>query len=151
MGFTAAVVLAGSSPPQMQIARAAEQTTVMGAADSVTGAVHIVGQFAREAPSRVTGGIVTFEPGAHSSWHTHPLGQTLIITDGIGYVQEWGRPIRRVSKGDIVWTPPGVKHWHGATPTSSMTHVAIQEAIDGQIMGKDRKVTPEEYAAMPSE
>jgi quercetin dioxygenase-like cupin family protein len=84
------------------------------------------------APSRVTAGHVTFEPGARSNWHTHPLGQSLVVTSGLGWIQRDGGPIEEIRSGDIVWIPPGLKHWHGATPTTAMTHIAIQEVLDGK-------------------
>jgi len=105
--------------------------------------------FQRTGSSRVGGGIVTFEPGARSAWHTHPLGQTLIVTTGKGWTQCEGGPIVEIHAGDMIWCPPGHKHWHGATPTTAMTHIAIQEALDGKAVEWLQKVTDEEYLAGP--
>ena len=88
---------------------------------------------------------MTFEPGTRNAWHTHPLGQTLIVTSGLGRVQVWGRPIQEIRPGDVVWFPPGVKHWHGASPTTAMTHIAIQEALDGKAVQWMEHVTDEQY------
>jgi quercetin dioxygenase-like cupin family protein len=106
--------------------------------------------FARDAPARVAGAIVSFEPGARSAWHTHPLGQTLIVTAGTGWTQCEGGPIVAIRAGDILWCPPGHRHWHGATPTTAMTHIAIQEALDGKVVEWMEKVTDEQYLAGPS-
>ncbi len=116
----------------MQIRRAGSQPSAKGPADYFTGTVRVDPMFPAAAPSRVSGGHVTFEPGARSNWHTHPLGQTLIITSGLGWVQREGGSIEEVRPGDTVWFPPGLKHWHGASPTTAMTHIAIQEALDGK-------------------
>jgi quercetin dioxygenase-like cupin family protein len=102
------------------------------------------------APSRVSCASVTFEPGARSAWHTHPLGQTLIVTAGCGWTQCEGEPIFEIRAGDVIWCPPGHKHWHGATPTTAMTHIAVQEALDGKNVNWMEKVTDEEYLAGPS-
>ena len=101
--------------------------------------------FPVNSPSRTSGGSVTFEPGARSAWHTHPLGQTLIVTAGTGWVQQWGGEKQEIRPGDVVWTPPGVKHWHGATPTTAMTHIAIQETLDGKNVEWMEKVSDEQY------
>ena len=97
--------------------------------------------------SRLT---VSFAPGARSAWHTHPRGQLLIVTDGVGRVQQWGGAVEEIRSGDVVWTPPGVKHWHGASPTAAMTHIAIQELVDGKAVEWLEKVTDEEYGASGS-
>jgi quercetin dioxygenase-like cupin family protein len=102
------------------------------------------------APSRVRGARVTFEPGARTAWHTHPLGQTLIVLSGTGRAQVWGGPVRDLKSGDTVWIPPGEKHWHGATPTQGMVHIAIHEALDGVHVTWMEKVTDAEYARPPS-
>lgn len=99
----------------------------------------------RAVIQRALGAIVTFEPGARNAWHTHPLGQTLIVTHGRGWLQEWGSEIREINQGDIVWIPQGVKHWHGASPENSMTHIAIAEALDGSAVEWLEKVTDEQY------
>ena len=96
-------------------------------------------------PARVTGGSVTFEPGARSAWHTHPLGQTLIVRSGLGWTPCWGGPVEEIRPGDVIWCPPGVKHWHGATPTTAMTHIAIQERLDGKVVDWMEQVSDDEY------
>ncbi len=103
----------------------------VGSADNFTGKVKVQGRFQREAPARVGGATVAFEPGARTAWHTHPLGQTLIVTQGHGFVQNWGQPAWAIGLGDVAWIPPGVKHWHGAAPNEAMTHVAIAESQGG--------------------
>ncbi len=97
--------------------------------------------------TRVGAGHVTFEPGARSAWHTHPAGQILIVTSGTGWVQDWGGEKREIKPGDVVWIPPGVKHWHGATATNAMRHIAVQETIDGRNVDWMEKVTDEQYGA----
>ena len=115
----------------MEIRRSGAQPSGKGPADWFTGAVRIDPLFSPPDPARVAGALVTFEPGARTAWHTHPLGQTLIITAGRGWVQRDGEPVEEVRPGDIVWFPPGEKHWHGATPTTAMSHIAIQEKLNG--------------------
>jgi quercetin dioxygenase-like cupin family protein len=102
-----------------------------------------------EEPSCLTCAYVGFQPGARSAWHTHPKGQLLIVTDGGGLIQEWGKPVRRIVKGDVIWTPPAVKHWHGASPDTAMTHTACQEMKDGRNVDWMEKVTDEEYGMTP--
>ena len=106
--------------------------------------------FQGEAPARVGGAIVTFEPGARTAWHTHPLGQTLIVTAGCGRAQRAGGPVEDIRPGDVIWFPPGEKHWHGATPTTAMTHIAIQEALDGKNVHWMEKVSDAQYLAGPA-
>ncbi len=118
-----------------------------GPEQNFTGTVRMEPVFAAAEPSRLSGGRVTFEPGARSAWHTHPLGQTLIVTSGIGWVQVEGGPKREIREGDVVWTPPGVKHWHGATATTAMTHIAVQEPLDGKAVEWMEKVSDEQYKA----
>lgn len=110
-----------------------------------TGQVSVEMLFPANAPARAAGASVTFEPGARSAWHTHPLGQTLIVTSGTGWVQQEGGQKQEIKPGDVVWTPPGVKHWHGATATDRMTHIAIQEALDGKMVEWMEKVSDEQY------
>ena len=129
----------------MDVVRNGAQPSQKGPAEHFTGEVRIEGQFQRPEPSRVGGAIVTFEPGARSAWHTHPLDQTLIVTSGIGWTQREGERIVEIRAGDIVWCPPGRKHWHGATPTTAMTHIAILESIDGKNVSWMEKVTDEQY------
>jgi quercetin dioxygenase-like cupin family protein len=114
-------------------------------AEYFTGSLQVQELFPADDPSRTSGGKVTFEPGARSAWHTHPLGQILIVTDGTGWVQQWGGPIEEIRKGDVIWIPPGVKHWHGATPSTAMTHIAIQEQFNGKAVEWMEKVTDEQY------
>jgi quercetin dioxygenase-like cupin family protein len=118
----------------MEIKRIGSQPSSKGPADYFTGTVRIDSPFQGSDPARVGGAIVTFEPGARTAWHTHPLGQTLIIIAGCGRVQRWGGPIEEIRPGDVVWIEPGEKHWHGATTTMAMTHIAIAEAIDGKVV-----------------
>ena len=121
------------------------QRVITGAPDRFTGSVRVQSLFDAHKPARSTGGLVTFQPGARSAWHTHPLGQTLIVTDGVGWVQQWGGPVQVIRKGDVVWIPAGVKHWHGATPTTTLTHLAFQEQLDGRAVDWLEKVTDEQY------
>jgi quercetin dioxygenase-like cupin family protein len=116
----------------MNIHRIGDRPSTRGAAEYFTGAVRLDPLFQPPAPARAMGASVTFEPGARTAWHTHPLGPTLIVTAGCGLVQRWGGPIETVRPGDVVWFAPDEKHWHGATPTVAMTHVAIQEALEGR-------------------
>jgi 4-carboxymuconolactone decarboxylase len=118
-----------------------------GPAESFTGSVLVDQRFQASAPGRVSGARVTFEPGARTAWHTHPLGQTLIVTSGVGRVQRWGDAIDEIRAGDVAWIPPGQKHWHGAAPTTSMTHIAIVERLDGKSVDWMEKVTDEQYGA----
>ena len=129
----------------MEIKRADTRQTDNGSADYFTGAVRIERLFQAPAPARVAGASVTFEPGARTAWHAHPLGQTLIVTAGSGWAQREGGPIEEIHPGDVVWFPPGEKHWHGATPATAMTHIAIQEALNGKTVDWMEKVGDEQY------
>ena len=131
----------------MEIKRSGSQPTGKGPADWFTGSVRSDPLFEAPAPARVRGASVTFEPGARTAWHTHPLGQTLIVTAGAGRAQSEGGPIEEIQAGDVVWFPPGVKHWHGAAPTTAMTHIANQEALDGKVVEWLEKVTDDHYRA----
>ena len=131
----------------MEIKRSGSQPSSQGPADWFTGTVRIDSPFNRNDPARVAGAIVTFEPGARTAWHTHPLGQTLIVTAGCGRVQRWGGPIEEIRPGDVIWFPPGEKHWHGAAPTTAMTHIAIQEQLAGKAVDWLDKVSDEQYQA----
>ena len=133
----------------MEVTRKADLKTVDGPSEYFTGKVTISGQFQREAPSRVGGAIVRFEPGARTAWHKHPLGQTLIVTQGVGLTQVEGGPVLEFHAGDILWCPADQKHWHGATPTQAMTHIAIQESQNGSPVTWMEQVTDEEYRARP--
>jgi len=131
----------------MEIHRSGSQPSVKGPADYFTGRVRIDPLFEAPEPARALGVSVTFEPGARTAWHTHPLGQTLIVTAGCGLVQCWGGPVRKLRPGDVLWCPPGEKHWHGATTTTAMTHIAIVEKLHGKTVDWMEKVTDEEYQA----
>lgn len=129
----------------MDIARNGSLPSNRGPAEYFTGAVRIDARFQREAPARIGGATVTFEPGARTAWHTHPLGQTLIVTAGCGWAQREGGPVEEIGPGDIIWFAPGEKHWHGATATSAMTHIAIAEALDGRAVDWLEQVSDEDY------
>jgi len=129
----------------MDIARGGSQPSGKGPAEHFTGDVRIDPLFQAPEPARVLGASVTFEPGARTAWHTHPLGQTLIVTAGLGLIQSWGGPIEQIRPGDVVWCPPGEKYWHGATPTTAMTHIAILERLDGKNVEWMEKVSDEQY------
>jgi quercetin dioxygenase-like cupin family protein len=131
----------------MNITRNGAQPSGRGPSEYFTGTVRVDSPFQRSAPARVAGAIVTFEPGARTAWHTHPLGQTLIVTSGVGRVQLAGGPIEDIRPGDVVWIEPGEKHWHGASPTTAMTHVAIQEQLDGKAVEWMEQVTDDQYQA----
>jgi quercetin dioxygenase-like cupin family protein len=118
----------------MEIRRSGSQQSNKGPVDWFTGSVKIDPLFEAPIPARVRGARVTFEPGARTAWHTHPLGQTLIVTVGLGWAQSWDGEVQEIRPGDVVWFPPNEKHWHGATPTGAMTHIAIQEALDGKVV-----------------
>jgi quercetin dioxygenase-like cupin family protein len=128
----------------MEISRSGSQPSQKGPADYFTGSVRIDSRFQGKTPARVGGAIVTFEPGARTAWHTHPLGQTLIVTSGCGWVQIEGGSKEEVRPGDIVWFPPGEKHWHGATITTAMSHIAIAEGLDGKTVDWMEQVTDEQ-------
>jgi quercetin dioxygenase-like cupin family protein len=129
----------------MEIKRSGSQPSRKAPVEYFTGAVRVDPLFQAPDPARVSGSSVTFEPGARTAWHTHPLGQTLIITSGLGWVRREGGPIEEVRPGDVVWFPPGLKHWHGATPTTAMTHIAIQETLDGKNVDWMEKVSDDQY------
>jgi quercetin dioxygenase-like cupin family protein len=131
----------------MNIVRSGSQPSAKGSADYFTGSVRIDAPFKTEAPARASGATVTFEPGARTAWHTHPLGQTLLVISGCGRVQREGGPVEDIRAGDIVWFPPGEKHWHGASPATAMSHIAIAEALDGKVVDWMEKVTDEQYGA----
>ena len=129
----------------MDIKRAGSQPSAKGNSDWFTGTVRIDSLFQSPSPSRAGAATVTFEPGARTAWHIHPLGQTLIVTSGFGRVQREGGPIEDIRPGDVVWFPPNEKHWHGASPATAMTHIAIQESIDGKAVEWMDKVSDEQY------
>jgi len=134
----------------MEIKRSGSQPSTKGPADWFTGTVRIDPLVNPPAPARILGNSVTFEPGARTAWHTHPLGQNLIVTAGCGRIQLWGSPIQEIRPGDVVWIPPGEKHWHGAAPTTAMTHLALQEQLDGKAVDWLEHVTDEQYLASAS-
>ena len=129
----------------MEIKRVGSQASAKGPSEWFTGTVRIDPLLQAPAPALVSCASVTFEPGARTAWHTHPLGQTLIVTAGCGWAQREGRPIEEIRPGDVVWFPPGEKHWHGATATAAMTHIAIQEQLDGKVVEWLEQVTDEQY------
>ena len=129
----------------MDIRKCGSQSSAIGSAEYFTGTVRIDAPFAGDEPARIGGATVTFEPGARTAWHTHPLGQTLIVTSGLGCVQRYGGPIEEIRPGDIVWIAPGEKHWHGATSTTAMTHIAIAEKLDGSAVDWMEKVSDDRY------
>lgn len=129
----------------MNITRVGSTASAKGPADWFTGAVRIDPLFQAPPPARVAGASVTFEPGARTAWHTHPLGQTLVVTSGRGLVQRWDGPVEEIRPGDVVWFGPGEKHWHGASPTTAMTHIAIQERLDGKVVEWLEQVSAEQY------
>jgi 4-carboxymuconolactone decarboxylase len=137
----------GDTSQSITITRSGSQPSSQGSAEYFTGSVRVDPLFPARAPSRTSAGHVTFEPGARAAWHTHPLGQTLIVTSGIGRIQRWGGPVEEIRPGDVVSIPPGVKHWHGASPTTGMTHIAIQEEADGTNVEWMEHVTDEQYGA----
>jgi quercetin dioxygenase-like cupin family protein len=133
----------------MEIKPSGSQPSTQGPAEWFTGAVRIDTPFQGSEPARVGGAVVTFEPRARTAWHTHPLGQTLIVTSGCGWAQREGGPVETIRPGDTVWFPPGEKHWHGATATTAMTHIAIAEKLDGKSVEWLEKVSDDQYPAGP--
>jgi quercetin dioxygenase-like cupin family protein len=129
----------------MDIKRNGSQPSVKGPVDYFTGTVRIDPLFQAPAPARMQGASVTFEPGARTAWHKHPLGQILIVTAGCGWTQCEGEPVAEIRAGDVIWCPPNHRHWHGATPTTAMTHIAIQEALDGKVVEWMEKVSDSQY------
>lgn len=129
----------------MEIRRSGSQPSAKGPAEYFTGTVRIDPLFQAKDPARAVGNSVTFEPGARTAWHTHPLGQTLIVTAGVGRAQRWGGPIEEIRPGDVILFAPDEKHWHGATPTTAMTHIAIQEQLNGKAVDWMEEVSEEQY------
>jgi len=152
--FASSAILRGQMSQRkeftMEIKRIGSQPSSKGPADWFTGTVRIDPLFQANAPARAAGASVTFEPGARTAWHTHPLGQTLIVTSGVGRAQRWGGPVEEIRPGDVVWFPPGEKHWHGASPTTAMTHIAVQEKLDGKPVDWLEQVTAEQYEGRSS-
>ncbi|MEH2143477.1 (R)-mandelonitrile lyase [Nostoc sp.] len=141
----AAIAAVQNRSQKMTITRSGSRMPSRGPEANFTGNVSVEPLFPVNSPSRTSGGSVTFEPGARSAWHTHPLGQTLIVTVGTGWVQQESGEKQEIRQGDVVWTPPGVKHWHGATATNRLTHIAIQETLDGKNVEWMEKVSDEQY------
>ncbi len=137
--------VSGGKAQNIEITRNGSQPSQKGAAENFTGSVRIDPLFQAQEPSRVAAASVTFEPGARTAWHTHPLGQKLIVTAGVGWAQEWGGPVQEIRPGDVAHIPPGKKHWHGATPATGMTHIAIQESLNGKVVEWMEKVSDEQY------
>ncbi|WP_097170889.1 cupin domain-containing protein [Rhizobium sp. AN5] len=129
----------------VSVTRVGTNPSTVGPSSNFTGAVRVDSRFSATVPATVGGGTVTFEPGARTAWHTHPLGQTLIVTAGVGLVQHWDGEVQEIRPGDIAWIPPGVKHWHGATATTGMSHIAISETLDGKSVEWMEHVTDEQY------
>ncbi|MFY2945004.1 (R)-mandelonitrile lyase [Achromobacter xylosoxidans] len=138
---------ANPSAGAQQITRAGEQSSMAGPAEYFTGRARIDPVWPADKNINASGGLVTFEPGARSAWHTHPAGQRLVVTSGVGLTQEWGKPVQIIRPGDVVWCPPGVKHWHGAAPDTAMTHLAVTGTVDGKNVTWMEKVTDEQYKA----
>ena len=134
-----------ANPDDLRITRAGSQPSGRGPAEYFTGSARVDPLFPATAPSRMSGGLVTFEPGARSAWHTHPVGQVLIVTAGLGWVGREGGPVEEIRPGDVVWIPPGLRHWHGATATTGMSHIALQEHVDGRVAEWMEKVSEEQY------
>jgi quercetin dioxygenase-like cupin family protein len=130
---------------EIEIKRNGSQASTKGPADWFTGSVRIDPLFQARDSARAAGARVTFEPGARTAWHTHPLGQTLIVTGGLGWVQREGGPIEEIRPGDVIWLPPGLKHWHGASPTTALTHIAIHEQLNGKVVDWMEKVSDDQY------
>jgi quercetin dioxygenase-like cupin family protein len=144
-----ALALLGAGPAQaegMEVIQPGSRPPTVGSSEFFTGHVVVDTLFDATRHAGTAGGEVTFAPGARSAWHTHPGGQTLIVTTGIGWVQEWGGEKREIKPGDVIWTPPGVKHWHGATASDEMSHIAITEAVDGMNVAWLEKVSDEQYS-----
>lgn len=140
---TASAASTNTSTPELGISRAAQKSVAAGASGNFTGAVAVKLLIAPDPAGHPSTADVHFEPGARTVWHTHPAGQTLIVTAGVGRVQRWGGPVETIGMGDAVWIPPGVKHWHGAAPDSAMTHIAVTETLDGKNVDWLEAVAPD--------
>lgn len=144
LALAASIALA-QSDQAITVTRAGSQPSAAGSAENFTGSVRVDSRFKGTGLARVSGATVTFEPGARTAWHMHPLGQTLIVTQGVGLVQNWEGAVQDIRPGDVVWIPPGVKHWHGASATVGMSHIAFSEALDGKTVDWMEKVSDEQY------
>ncbi len=140
-----AVAMPAYANSEIVVTHAGSQPSAAGPAENFTGSVRVDSRFKGSGEARISGATVTFEPGARTAWHTHPLGQTLIVMAGVGFVQEWGESVQEIRPGDIVWIPPGVKHWHGASPTVGMSHIAFSEALDGKTVEWMEQVSDAQY------
>ena len=138
---------AKASTAAQAITRAGEQASIAGPSETFTGRVRVDPVWPNDENINASGALVTFEPGARSAWHTHPAGQRLVVTSGVGLTQEWGKPVEVIRPGDVVWCPPGVKHWHGAAPSTAMTHMAVTATVDGKNVNWMEKVSDEQYDA----
>jgi len=147
--FAVHVPTAEENKKPQTITRAGTQPSIKGPVEYFTGDVRIDPLFPATDPSPFSGAYVTFEPGARSAWHIHPTGQHLVVISGVGRTQEWGGPMEEIKAGDVIWCPPGVKHWHGASPTTAMTHMAITGTINGKNVEWMEKVTDEQYQSKP--
>lgn len=142
---TGATIAVAEDAKSVLVSRVGTHSSAVGPTEFFTGAVRIDSPFKGTGAARVGGATVTFEPGARTAWHTHPLGQTLIVTAGAGLVQHWGGPVQSILPGDTVWIPPGVKHWHGATARTGMSHIAVAESLDGKAVDWLEKVGDDQY------
>ena len=138
---------AAASNKEQQIVHAGEQASVAGPASFFTGTARIDPVWPARESINASGELVTFEPGSRSAWHTHPAGQQLVVTSGVGMIQEWGKPIQIIRPGDVIWCPPGVKHWHGAAPETAMTHLAVTGTVDGKNVDWMEQVSDDQYNA----
>jgi quercetin dioxygenase-like cupin family protein len=142
-----ALCVAGVQANAQDIVRAGTQASAAGPAEFFSGRVRVDPVWPADAHINASGGLVTFEPGARSAWHTHPAGQRLVVQSGVGLTQEWGKAVQVIRPGDVVWCPPNVKHWHGASPTTAMTHLAVTGTVDGKAVNWMEKVSDEQYNA----
>ena len=149
MGVAVAQSQTSRDKGAIQIVRKGSQQSRQAPAEHFTGSARVDPLFEATAPSHVGGALVTFDPGARTAWHTHPLGQILIVTAGVGRVQRWGDSVEEIRQGDVIWIPPGQKHWHGAAPDSSMAHIAVVEALDGKTVDWLEKVSDAQYGVRP--
>jgi quercetin dioxygenase-like cupin family protein len=145
LSLSVAAAASAQSEHSLRVTRNGAQPSTRGPADNFTGAVRVDARFQADAPARVGGGLITFEPGARTAWHTHPLGQTLIVAQGVGLVQLWGGVVQDIRAGDVVWIPPDAKHWHGASATQGMAHHAIAEQLDGKAVEWMEHVSDTQY------
>jgi quercetin dioxygenase-like cupin family protein len=139
------IAMPAHADTEIVVNRLGSQPSTVGPSENFTGAVRVDSRFKGTGLARISGGTVTFEPGARTAWHTHPLGQTLIVTAGVGRVQHWEGPVQEIRPGDTVWIPPGVKHWHGASAEIGMSHIAFSEALDGKTVDWMDQVTDEQF------